>query len=83
MASYSYNRFKSTTVFGNFYNSDISGIIADAIFDRNLTVKGNTKCNNYILSSDLPIRSILFSNSYSPKLCLSNIYLTFFNLFFS
>jgi hypothetical protein len=67
MASYSYNRFKSTTVFGNFYNSDLSGsTIADAIFDRNLTVKGNTKCSNYIASSDLPTPSeSLIPSGYS------------------
>ena len=66
MASLNYNRFKSTTVFGNFYNSDISGTVADAIFDRNLTVKGNTKCNNYITSSDLPTPSTsLIPSSYS------------------
>ena len=67
MASYSYNRFKSTTVFGNFYNSDLSGsTIADAIFDRNVTVKGNTKCSNYIASSDLPTPSeSLIPSGYS------------------
>ena len=40
--SYTFNRFKSTTIYGNFKNSDLSGgDIANATFDRNLHVVGD------------------------------------------
>ncbi len=43
MTSYTYNRWKSSTVFGTFNNSDTpdSSILANATFDRNITVKNN------------------------------------------
>lgn len=46
--SLTYNNFKSTTVKGNFKNSDSSDgtIPADGIFDRNLTIKGNIYLGN-------------------------------------
>ena len=45
--SYSFNRFKSTTIYENFQNSDISGgDVANATFDRNLTVTGNILTGN-------------------------------------
>ena len=45
--SYTYNRFKPTTVYGTFQNSDLSGgEVANATFDRNLLVKGNLTISN-------------------------------------
>jgi hypothetical protein len=36
----SYNQFKSTTVRGEFKNEDWGSVLADAVFDRNVTVGG-------------------------------------------
>ena len=46
--SLTFNKFKSTTIYGNFENSDyIDGSVqANGIFDRNLTVKGNLYLGN-------------------------------------
>lgn len=44
-----YNNFKSTTVRGNFINADApdNSVLADGIFNRNLTVKGNLYLGNF------------------------------------
>ena len=45
----SFNKFKSTTVYGSFQNSDIdssNNSNAGAIFDRNLSVKGLLESND-------------------------------------
>ena len=59
----SYNNFKSTTVRGNFNNSDYADgtVQANAIFDRNLTVSGiinnddlTNKLNSCVKTGDFP-----------------------------
>lgn len=52
--SLTYNNFKSTTVKGLFKNSDYNdgSILADGIFDRNLTIKGNLTIGKEISTTD-------------------------------
>ena len=52
--SLTYNRFKSTTIYGNFVNSDYpdNTILANGKFDRDLTVKGNLYLGNEITNRD-------------------------------
>jgi hypothetical protein len=47
------NKFKSTTIYGNFENSDYpdNSVLANGQFDRNLTVKGNIIIGNEIKST--------------------------------
>ena len=47
--SANYNKFKSTTIYGNFQNSDLdqnNTSNANAIFDRNVSVKGTLESND-------------------------------------
>jgi len=50
----SYNNFKSTTIRGLFQNSDYpnNSILADGIFDRNLTIKQNLLLGNETPQTD-------------------------------
>ena len=60
--SYTYNRFKPTTVYGTFQNSDLSGgEVANAMFDRNITVTGNCLTGNLTATS-----KVTAGNLYSP-----------------
>jgi len=49
----SINRLKSTTIFGELIVQDISGNNANTVLNRNLSVGGNIKCENYITSPNL------------------------------
>lgn len=68
MTSYNYNRFKSTSIFGKFQNSDTpdNSEQAEATFDRNIILKGDifdasnnliyaklSQLSNYVLNSSL------------------------------
>jgi len=78
--SYNYNRFKDTTVFGNFQNSDLkNGNNANAIFDRDLTVKGKSyfyqdiSCNNVKLNGNITANSTTLTPTQIAS--LNNIFI--------
>ena len=49
--SYSYNRLKDTTIYGNFKNSDLSGgSVASATFDRNFIVGGDLSLTGKLIN---------------------------------
>jgi hypothetical protein len=81
MTSYNYNRFKSTSVYGNFnVVDDPSGNQASVAFSRNLSVSGKTttsglNSSSYITSQNLATpstslipsnHSVFYSNGGSP-----------------
>ena len=53
--SLTFNKFKSTTIYGNFYNSDYpdNSILSNGQFDRNLTVKGNIIIGTETVNKDV------------------------------
>ena len=61
MVTYTYNRFKGTTVYGTFQNSSRTDItdVANAIFDGHVTITGDLSCNgNVAFNSNLPTSTI-------------------------
>ena len=63
--SANYNKFKSTTVYGNFQNSDLDAnntSNANAIFDRNVSVKGTLESNDASFNT-VKINGNITSNS--------------------
>ena len=61
MVTYTYNRFKGTTVYGTFQNSSRTDITdaANAIFDGHVTITGDLSCNgNVVFNSNLPTSTI-------------------------
>ncbi len=68
MSGLTYNQFKSTTIYGNFRNSDYvpssgTGINANAIFDRDVSISGNLSVSgNTTYNSNLPTSTITCSN---------------------
>ena len=56
----SYNKFKSTAVYGNFQNSNYTGspaVAANATFDGSLNVIGNTNLKNTIIDGSVNVYS--------------------------
>jgi hypothetical protein len=51
--SLTFNKFKSTTIYGNFNNSDYAdnSILANGQFDRDLTIKGNLNLGTEITNT--------------------------------
>ena len=72
--SLTFNKFKSTTIYGNLNNSDYpdNTILASANFDRDLTVKGNLNLgtNPYTFDTDpaiSPKLMIITQNHFGSK----------------
>ena len=53
--SLTFNKFKSSTIYGNFNNSDYpdNSILANGQFDRDLTIKGNLNLGTEITNRDV------------------------------
>ena len=82
MTTYTYNRFKSTTIFGAFNNKDMTDgtANANAIFDRDVTVSGNlnvsgtTSFNSSFPTSTLPTTTTITANSIINKGMMDTLY---------
>ena len=63
--SYTYNRFKDTTVSGNFNNKDYpdGSVLANATFDRNVNILGDMEIGNETSITDPDTGIVIYSQT--------------------
>ena len=78
MSAPTFNKFKSTTIYGNFNNVDFTdssgGVItsASAYFQRNLTISGNLTSSGIIYGKKLFYDNVDISSTFVSNLTLSS-----------
>ena len=74
MTTPTFNRFKSTTIYGNFNNVDYpdNSVLASAYFQRNLTISGDLTCSGIIYGEKLFYDNVDISSTFVSNLTLSS-----------
>ena len=75
MTTPTFNKFKSTTIYGNFNNVDYpdNSVLASAYFQRNLTISGDLTCSGIIYGEKLFYDNVDISSTFVSNLTLSSI----------
>lgn len=73
MTTPTFNKFKSTTIYGNFNNVDYpdNSVLASAYFQRNLTISGDLTCSGIIYGKKLFYDNVDISSTFVSNLTLS------------
>ena len=74
MTTPTFNKFKSTTIYGNFNNVDYpdNSVLASAYFQRNLTISGDLTCSGIIYGEKLFYDNVDISSTFVSNLTLSS-----------
>lgn len=73
MTTPTFNKFKSTTIYGNFNNVDYpdNSIVASAYFQRNLTISGDLTCSGIINGKKLYYNNVDISSTFVSNTSLN------------
>ena len=82
MTTPTFNRFKSTTIYGSFNNIDYpdNSLLASAYFQRNLTISGDLTCSGIIYGKRLFYDNVDISSTFVSNTALSSTLSNYANL---